>query len=244
MVGSCVLFSGMLIASSGCDGDEINCIRNIECVEQCGGSVVQNGCDPCPAGTVDKLTCEQGGGGSGGAGSGPATTFEECQENIGIALTCGDAGVELVAFVPGVTCTGMSSFTESERVIFETDLDINVVGIRIEDVPPTSLSASITFTAPMPVALDALPQQLDWPGNFKPNAGAAAITFTEHRPATTTFEIDKPPIDAIGQENNRGTFTMSGGEVDRMEDGSEVTVATPDADVRGCFRLYGDVQPM
>ena len=28
--------------------------------------------------------------------SGPATTFEECQEKIGIALTCDDAGVELV----------------------------------------------------------------------------------------------------------------------------------------------------
>ena len=66
--------------------------------------------------------------------SGPATTSEECQEKIGIALTCDDAGVEIVAFVPGVTCTGMSSLTESERVIFETDLDINVAGIRIEEV--------------------------------------------------------------------------------------------------------------
>jgi len=135
-----------------------------------------------------------------------------------------------------------SSSTETERVVFETDLDFNVVGIRIEETQPISFSASITFTAPMPAALDAVPQQLDWPGNFKPGAGA--IAFTEHRPATTTFEIDTPPIDAIGQEDNRGTFTMSGGEVDRMEDGSEVTVATPEADVRGCFRLYGGVQPI
>jgi len=195
----------------------------------------------CACSTDDTPTSGSSGGGDGGNG-GPATTFEECHDNNGIALTCDDAGLEFVAFVPGVTCTGMSSSTETERVVFETDLDFNVVGIRIEETQPISFSASITFTAPMPAALDAVPQQLDWPGNFRPGAGA--IAFTEHRPATTTFEIDTPPIDAIGQEDNRGTFTMSGGEVDRMEDGSEVTVATPEADVRGCFRLYGGVQPI
>jgi len=195
----------------------------------------------CACDSDDTTSSGSGGdGGNGGGSSGPATTFEECQQRGAIDLTCDDAGLELVAFVPGVTCTGMASFTDGERVIFETDVDLNVTGIRIEEVPPSPLGGSVAFAAPAPMALDMLPQQLDWPGRYSPSVGAGAITFVEYRAASGRFEIDKPPVDAVGMADNRGTFTMSGGEVDRMVDGSEVLVATPDADVRGCFRLYGD----
>jgi hypothetical protein len=34
-----------------------SCVRAVDCVKKCGGPVVQTGCCPCPAGTVDSLDC-------------------------------------------------------------------------------------------------------------------------------------------------------------------------------------------
>lgn len=39
------------------------CFRAIDCVETCGGEVLQSGCCPCPEGTFDDLECSADGGG-------------------------------------------------------------------------------------------------------------------------------------------------------------------------------------
>ena len=39
------------------------------------------------------------------------------------------------------------------------------------------------------------------------------------------------------------TYTLTGGEVDVDEDGATTTVATPDAEIRGCFRAFVEVAP-
>jgi hypothetical protein len=48
--------------------EEVQCFRAIECVETCGGKVIQSGCCPCPRGTFDSIECaidEPDAGGSG-----------------------------------------------------------------------------------------------------------------------------------------------------------------------------------
>jgi hypothetical protein len=49
------------------DCTTIQCFRAIDCVEYCGGPVLESGCCPCATGTFDSIQCS-GGGGSGGAG--------------------------------------------------------------------------------------------------------------------------------------------------------------------------------
>jgi hypothetical protein len=45
----------------------VECVREVRCLDKCGGSIiVQDGCDPCPAGSVDRDTCTDGGAGGGG----------------------------------------------------------------------------------------------------------------------------------------------------------------------------------
>lgn len=39
------------------------CFRAIDCVETCGGEVLQSGCCPCPEGTFDDIECSADGGG-------------------------------------------------------------------------------------------------------------------------------------------------------------------------------------
>jgi len=51
--------------------ETIECFRAVECVEQCGGPVVQASCCACPDGLLDSLVdCPSGGGNEGGASSG------------------------------------------------------------------------------------------------------------------------------------------------------------------------------
>ena len=51
-------------AGGGCDIPE--CFAPVECVEQCGGPIVQSGCCPCDSGLTDVLDCGAGGAGGGG----------------------------------------------------------------------------------------------------------------------------------------------------------------------------------
>lgn len=44
----------------GCD--HVVCVRAYRCVDKCGGTVVQEGCDLCPAGTIDDWNCPEDGG--------------------------------------------------------------------------------------------------------------------------------------------------------------------------------------
>jgi hypothetical protein len=74
----------------GCNDDPSDCgvtecFRAVECVEECGGPVVQSGCCPCPEGTIDSIDC-----GSGGKGPRePCADTSECAEGY----RCGGDGV-------------------------------------------------------------------------------------------------------------------------------------------------------
>ncbi len=39
----------------------VQCIRAIECVQTCGGPVLQSGCAACPSGTFDNWVCRDAG---------------------------------------------------------------------------------------------------------------------------------------------------------------------------------------
>ena len=39
------------------------CLRAVDCVESCGGPVVQSGCDACPKGSFDDISCTSDSGG-------------------------------------------------------------------------------------------------------------------------------------------------------------------------------------
>lgn len=43
-----------------CNVDE--CVVAVDCVKKCGGPVVQTGCCPCPAGTLNALDCPKDAG--------------------------------------------------------------------------------------------------------------------------------------------------------------------------------------
>lgn len=62
-------------AGGGADCNQVQCLRAIECVEECGGPVVSSGCCPCDGTSFDQLECTNGEGGAGGsAGSGNLPT--------------------------------------------------------------------------------------------------------------------------------------------------------------------------
>jgi len=45
--------------AGGCGPTE--CVREVRCLDKCGGSIiVQDGCDPCPEGSVDRDFCDGG----------------------------------------------------------------------------------------------------------------------------------------------------------------------------------------
>jgi hypothetical protein len=46
------------------DCEIVQCIRPIDCVEECGGPVLKSSCCPCDEGTFDNFECDGGGGGS------------------------------------------------------------------------------------------------------------------------------------------------------------------------------------
>ncbi len=53
------------VALTGCQ--PVMCIRNVTCVEMCGGPVVHDaGCGSCPAGLIDELDCRADAGGDAG----------------------------------------------------------------------------------------------------------------------------------------------------------------------------------
>jgi hypothetical protein len=65
------------------DCEIVQCIRPIDCVEECGGPVLKSSCCPCDEGTFDNFECDGSGGGAarrgfggtpnepGGGGAGP-----------------------------------------------------------------------------------------------------------------------------------------------------------------------------
>jgi hypothetical protein len=46
------------------DCEIVQCIRPIDCVEECGGPVLKSSCCPCDEGTFDNFECDGGSGGS------------------------------------------------------------------------------------------------------------------------------------------------------------------------------------
>ena len=70
---SLALASVALLGATACNPDGEcggECVRAVDCVETCGGEIVQSGCCPCPDGSFDSEECTaQGGGGSGGSTS-------------------------------------------------------------------------------------------------------------------------------------------------------------------------------
>lgn len=61
--------AGLMLAGTGCDGSPPQdclipeCYRPINCVEECGGPVIQSSCCACPEGTFDDIDCASETGG-------------------------------------------------------------------------------------------------------------------------------------------------------------------------------------
>jgi hypothetical protein len=95
------------------------CIRANVCLDHCDGSEVYSGCCPCPANTVEQLTCS-GSGGSGG-GNGGDCVGETCAANetcvgyrtVGGAVTPPDQNGECTPgrHVEGNTCQSDFAYT-------------------------------------------------------------------------------------------------------------------------------------
>ena len=65
LLGGCLLAIGV----SGCGA--VECFRAVQCVERCGGPVVQNaGCGACRAGLIDSIRCVEDAGPDGGGDGG------------------------------------------------------------------------------------------------------------------------------------------------------------------------------
>jgi hypothetical protein len=65
-----VIAAGLLLLGARCDDAGVadcmipECYRAINCVEECGGRVIQSSCCACPAGTFDDIDCDAGSGDS------------------------------------------------------------------------------------------------------------------------------------------------------------------------------------
>lgn len=194
------------------------------------------------AGTTVASGTSSGAGGSTGSTTTSANTFEECQAKLDIDLSCEESPTEVVAFIPGVSCSGSKSFSEDERLSYLVDDNFDVQRIRIAEVPVSPTRRSIELFAPMPTQIDDLPQTLTWEGRITPDPFSGGLTYVQLRPTETTTILEQTPSEGLAMTGNRGTFTMRGGEADVLDqDGEVVTVDTPDADVRGCFDLFADV---
>jgi hypothetical protein len=113
-----------------CSSD-IRCLRAIECVERCGGPVLQSSCCPCPSGTFDSFECGVGGApGTGGGGStsqGGATSSGATSSGAtssGGTTTTMPGGIECIADtdcrIEG-DCCGCYSFGPGQRSSCEMD---------------------------------------------------------------------------------------------------------------------------
>ncbi|MGE5788198.1 MAG: hypothetical protein ACM3ZE_26620 [Myxococcales bacterium] len=86
------------------DCGPITCARAVNCVETCGGPVLQSGCCECPTGTFDSINC-QGAGGAGGqsqvsTGGANSVGGQSSSRSAGGAATGGTTGTR-----NGVECT-------------------------------------------------------------------------------------------------------------------------------------------
>jgi hypothetical protein len=61
--------AGLMLMGAGCSNGGAaecaieECYRLVNCVEECGGPVIQSSCCACPEGTVDDIDCPSEGGG-------------------------------------------------------------------------------------------------------------------------------------------------------------------------------------
>jgi hypothetical protein len=65
---------------TGCPLGPVECVREVTCVDACGGTPFSNGCDACPEGTIDTVDC-------------PADCGE-CLRAVECVTACGAAPVQ------------------------------------------------------------------------------------------------------------------------------------------------------
>lgn len=99
--------SGASTSSDDCG----ECFRAVECVEMCGGEVLQSGCCACPSGTFDNIDCPSAGG-AGGAGGAGVCNVPQCEMAINCVESCGGPVVSFSccpcegALIDEATCGG------------------------------------------------------------------------------------------------------------------------------------------
>lgn len=67
-------------AFAGCPLPGEECVREVYCVDACGGTPVDNGCDSCPEGLIDTIDCPVDCG--------------ECFRAVECVTTCGAAPLQ------------------------------------------------------------------------------------------------------------------------------------------------------
>lgn len=70
------------------------CFRAVECVERCGGPVLQSSCCPCPSGTFDSIECGVGGGSATGGATSQGGATSTATTSSGGTPTTTPVGVE------------------------------------------------------------------------------------------------------------------------------------------------------
>jgi hypothetical protein len=84
LAAAVILLLGVAAILPGCPfGGCGECVRAVNCVEKCGGPVIQSGCCDCPSGTFDDFDCTDGGQDCG-----------ECFRAVNCVETCGGPSVQ------------------------------------------------------------------------------------------------------------------------------------------------------
>jgi hypothetical protein len=117
--------AGATGGSGGATCDNIQCIRAIECVKECGGPVVSSGCCPCKPPTFDSISCR--------VDAGPPSICA-C---LSAELAWGPNG-GLVAYQDRSTIYPCKTYTH-ERTTFRVD-EPSTTGCKAE-LPPCGVDA-------------------------------------------------------------------------------------------------------
>jgi hypothetical protein len=80
---------GLVVLGGGCSTNDDTCIIDTQCVTACGETPMSSGCDPCPDGTFDVMTCPDDGG-TGDGGDASDTGMEDAADTSVGPIECGD----------------------------------------------------------------------------------------------------------------------------------------------------------
>lgn len=217
----------LVTAGLGCDPGDTGDETGDSQASETGSSPTTTGDDASGTAVADDTA----------SGGGEPPSLEQCMEQTGIALDCGEGSrFQYIVFGDVLGCGGTASYTQEELVRFTYSIGEIVDGVlQIQSLrvvtSPVESQNRFEALAPAPIALPELPLEIaGWTGDL--HALPPGIFDLEGGQATVTLDAipTQEQLDAGGVMVT-GTFEVVGGAVTNLG----ASVDDPGVHAFGCF---------